>query len=321
MIMSVGKKGVEMFKPVITTKGKKIYSTQECGRCDGSGVFKWPTMNGIQAGTCFRCGGSGVDPQRVRIDEFAEAERAKAREYREKAKAKKAAAAEAEAAATAAKNETEVVVPAYQERPETIVAMISSDSGILADMFEKLLANGSLSVKQWAFADKLAADRKVTPAPAPVGRQTIKGVVVKTKTVESQFGVNFKMVVKGDGFMVYGSIPSSILSVEAGDTVQFTATFEQSKDDQTFGFFKRPSKAEILETKQAADQKLQEEADKATTVYIAVSENDNPISDACDTEEEAKRFLKAGAKVIAMTKYELNIRVQEEMAMHEDQAY
>ena len=38
-------------------------------------------------------------------------------------------------------------------------------------------------------------------------------------------------------------VPSSCSSVRRGDTIRFTATFERSRDDEAFGFFKRPTQA------------------------------------------------------------------------------
>jgi hypothetical protein len=311
-----------MFKPVITTKGKKIYSTQPCWRCDGSGIFQWAGgLYGVNSGTCFRCGGSGVDPQLVRIDAAAESDKAKAKAYREKAKAKKAAEKAAKEAAAIAANETGALVLAYQKRPETVVAMISSESGILADMLDKLLVYGELSAKQWAFADRLAAERKVTPVPAPVGRQTVQGRVVKLKSVESQFGVTTKMIVKANGFMVYGTVPQSLWDVNfgLGDLVEFTATFEQSKDDQTFGFFKRPSKAVVLAFKKDEDRELQEQADKEKVIYFVAGKTGAPISDPVDTIEEAEKELAmlGGGKIVTTTMFDFKAGGELEAAIQE----
>jgi hypothetical protein len=99
------------------------------------------------------------------------------------------------------------------------------------------------------FRDGEVAKAKVEAIPtAPVveGRIVIQGQVVKAYTMENDYGVREVMVVRDDrGFSVWGTVPSAI-SVEIGDTVVFTATVEVSDKDETFGFFKRPSKAQLI---------------------------------------------------------------------------
>ena len=132
-------------------------------------------------------------------------------------------------------------------------------------------------------ADAEAA-RKADATDAPEGRAVVEGVIVATKTYESQYGTTEKITVLADaGFKVFVSLPSQIagrwvMSAEGphggredhaqpgedapdqyefdgsewfapagrGDRVRFTATFERSADDATFAFGKRPAKAEIL---------------------------------------------------------------------------
>lgn len=106
----------------------------------------------------------------------------------------------------------------------------------------------------------------------------IEGKVLSTKYVDSEYGGALKMLVLDDRhFKVWGSVPSAISSVPLpeddedrrvnaeraakgwdpihtnfrglahGDRVRFTANVEASDDDETFGFFKRPRLAELLE--------------------------------------------------------------------------
>lgn len=84
--------------------------------------------------------------------------------------------------------------------------------------------------------------------PAVAGKYTFKGVVVGFKTVESQYGITEKMIVKHstDNWKVYVTVPSSIYDVNKGDTIEFTATFEVAENDNTFAFAKRPTKASII---------------------------------------------------------------------------
>jgi hypothetical protein len=105
------------------------------------------------------------------------------------------------------------------------------------------------------------------PEPAPVPttdkRIVIEGLVLSVKTQDNGYQVRRVMTVVDDrGFKVWGSVPSALnfsggynaegerIVVEAkrGDRVTFTARVEPSDSDPTFGFYKRPTKAEILET-------------------------------------------------------------------------
>ena len=100
----------------------------------------------------------------------------------------------------------------------------------------------------------------------PTGKTTVTGVVVSIKAKETFYTysgeVTLKMLVESDeGYRVWGSVPRSleggsdfrdgqyvaVRGVEEGDTVTFTATLEPSDSDPLFGFFKRPTKAKILQ--------------------------------------------------------------------------
>lgn len=57
------------------------------------------------------------------------------------------------------------------------------------------------------------------------------------------------MIVKTDaGWKVYGTVPGSI-DAKRGDHITFEAQVTVSDDDPKFGFFKRPTKAKIMEVK------------------------------------------------------------------------
>lgn len=77
------------------------------------------------------------------------------------------------------------------------------------------------------------------------GRQVIRGTILSMKMKEHRFGETLKMLVQDErGFRVWGSVPSRV-DVARGDSIEFTATVEQSADSETFGFFKRPAKASV----------------------------------------------------------------------------
>lgn len=135
---------------------------------------------------------------------------------------------------------------------------------IINDLKGYLLKYGSLSDKQVALVRKIAAEQrgrmadmeaeKATRAPVICGKIRVCGKVLSTKTVDHGFGYTLKMLVKDDrGFVVWGAVPAALRDALDGRptwelkgwTVCFTAVVERSKDDETFGFFKRPRKVEI----------------------------------------------------------------------------
>lgn len=136
---------------------------------------------------------------------------------------------------------------------------------VLFDIARKSRQYGSASEKQVALVERILgeletkwsaylakqAEKAANPAgPAPTGRQEIEGVLLSTKSVETDFGTTYKMVVKLDnGSRAYGTVPAAIGMVERGDWVRFTATFELS-GDKDFAFFKRPTKASVVASAQ-----------------------------------------------------------------------
>ena len=180
---------------------------EKCGKCGGSGHLSH--YGHWYNGVCFGCRGSGTKSFKTSPEA-----RAKARErYAKKAEAKRIV----EEAKRAAKR-IELAEEAAKE----------------AERKAELEA-------KWA-AELEAAE------PVPTGRIDVSGKVLSCKYQESMYGSTLKMLVKDErGFKLWGTVPSSIYEVERGDMVSFTATVEPSKDDDKFGFFKRPSKAVFIE--------------------------------------------------------------------------
>lgn len=145
-----------------------------------------------------------------------------------------------------------------------------------ADLLRKLELYGGLSEKQTEAVERnierdrtfreRRAQEKANALPVPEGRQAIVGKVLSLKERESMYGTVLKMLVQHDsGWKVWGTCPAALAdpvslslsdeyggwvwrpTVEVGDTVAFTGTVEVSKDDQSFGFFKRPTKALLVE--------------------------------------------------------------------------
>lgn len=91
------------------------------------------------------------------------------------------------------------------------------------------------------------AAEQAEAGPAPEGKVTVTGTVSKVAVHENDYGYRKVMtVVLDNGARVWGTVPAAIYEVGAGGTVTFTATFSRSDRDETFGFFKRPSKASMV---------------------------------------------------------------------------
>lgn len=226
-----------------------------CTRCGGSGIVRpW--------GVCFRCGGPGREPNGERVyaypvswtDEQVEA-------HVQGRKDKAAAARDRKAAKQAAAREAFL---ATNSELATLFAEWSADrpafGSFVNDVLWKLDHYGSISERQvevvlqaaakdrqWA-ADKAAqkAADEAAAKPVPTGTVQIEGEVLTTQWRETEWGSSLKVLVKGDGWKVWGSAPSALHGLDKGDVIRFTASVEASNDDPTFGFFKRPRKAELV---------------------------------------------------------------------------
>lgn len=152
-------------------------------------------------------------------------------------------------------------------------ALYASDNYFIADVLAKGRRYGDLSERQFAAICKaLVRDRerdaqRATQAaveatevkvdvPVTDERLCIVGTVLSTKYVETDFGGFLKMLIKvetEDGvYKLWGTVPSK-LTVSRGDIVRFNARLEVSRDDKSFGFFSRPTKAEVLDTAGSED--------------------------------------------------------------------
>ena len=145
----------------------------------------------------------------------------------------------------------------------------------ITDIVGKLVRYGSISQKQTDFLRNLVSQipqrvekrkaleekiktEKENAAPCPEGRVTVVGEVVSVKWQDTIYGSTRKMLVKSEeGFTIWGTVPSNVKvpmvlgedgpsGIEKGDKIQFSAKLSPSEDDNKFGFFSRPTKAEIL---------------------------------------------------------------------------
>ena len=242
----------------------------QCWRCGGAGGSDAWKHTGW---TCYRCGGEGKDP--TALDYLVKLETASP-EWAEWASAviskrdatntKRQETLRLKRVAEQEKKDAEHVskVTAYIEADPLLKEAVRATEalekadGFAANVLESVLKNLSMSDKQKNIIERglervaeKAAEEALPKLPVPEGRIEITGKVKGFKETEDRFtyggGTILKMIVQDDrGFKVYGTVPSG-LRLERGDRVTFRATVEQSRDDEFFGFFKRPAKADVTE--------------------------------------------------------------------------
>lgn len=224
---------------------ERVYET--CWKCDGAGSVSWgvnlsAVVNGREVPkVCFDCNGVGQTSRLVssaRATERARVKRAKeARLAAEKFVAEREAREAEEAAA----------LDAWKAAHADVVEAVAALSGEFGLSLREALADGPLTERQVEAVRRIAAERAADPEPAPVveGRGVVTGRILSRKWVDSPYGSGaLKVTVLDDrGFKVYGTLPAAIDDAQKGDRVTFTAAVTVSGDDETFGFFKRPSKA------------------------------------------------------------------------------
>lgn len=110
---------------------------------------------------------------------------------------------------------------------------------------------GRLTPRQLAAVQRsIRRDRaEARTAPVVEGRGEITGEVMTVREQDTAYGWTVKMRVRDDrGFEVWGTMPKALVDAgaEEGARVAFVATVEASRDDETFGFFRRPATARLV---------------------------------------------------------------------------
>lgn len=84
--------------------------------------------------------------------------------------------------------------------------------------------------------------------PCPSGRVEIVGEIIKKSGYENDWGYRTTVTIRDDrGFLVWGTCNRG----DVGERVKLRATVTPSDNDDKFGFYKRPTNVEIIETKAA----------------------------------------------------------------------
>ena len=91
------------------------------------------------------------------------------------------------------------------------------------------------------------AIRPKAPVPTASGPHDVVGEVIKVAGHDGRYGYTVKVTIRShEGYTVWGTLPIGA-ACERGDCVQFVCSeIVPSDRDETFGFFKRPRKFEVL---------------------------------------------------------------------------
>lgn len=168
----------------------------------------------------------------------------------------------------------------YEERSSFLRSMAENIQFVSAH--DKPFTVKMAEAVQRMLEQRVARQEEAAAHPVPAGRQVVTGEIVGAKMVEGDYGTAWKITVKDDrGFRIYVSLPKAqadeaITEFESdparqdaegnfsfytygpgcwflgtdgtdekgvkGRRITFTATLEQSSDDQSFGFGSRPTK-------------------------------------------------------------------------------
>lgn len=228
-------------------------TVEVCGRCGGSGYIEF--YKHVDGGLCYGCNGSPESA--VTYGVLRRRERSFVNRYNRATL--KDALAKIEVESRFAKFNEEN--PGVSEK----ITGFANDGNSFALSIEKSLKKkGTLTEKQLDAVNKMInrfereSTEKSLASPVPAGNDVVTGTIISMKWVENRFSYNsstLKMVVQDDrGFRVFGTAPRAITEGEnipyassvEGSRVTFNATLEPSKDDDKFGFFKRPTKARLI---------------------------------------------------------------------------
>jgi len=136
-------------------------------------------------------------------------------------------------------------VSEYEERTISSIVGKLVAYGSISENAEKFLRDLLAKIPTRQARKEAERQAHADAAECPEGRVEIVGEVLATKVQDSDFGSVVKMLVRSEtGFKVWGTCPGNIYK---GMKISFRATVTRSNDDSKFGFFKRPSNAQVLQ--------------------------------------------------------------------------
>lgn len=148
-----------------------------------------------------------------------------------------------EATEYAAAKAAECFTP-YCEEFFCSIARQFDERGYLSDRQVDAVLRGIERDKRDAERDAAKVALVESGVKCPEGKVTIEGEIVSTRVDDGYYGTTVKaLVVTEAGWKVWGTKPSA---ASKGDRIRFVATVTPSADDPLFGFYKRPTKVEII---------------------------------------------------------------------------
>jgi len=149
---------------------------------------------------------------------------------------------------------------AFLTNNEGLADALECEHYIVRDIRYKFSRYGELSPKQVALVFKISKETKEFEEKKEKqeselndvveGRRELTGKILMAKWYENAFGIQYKcLLLTDDNQKLFGTVPAKLADADVGkgDKVKFTATVKASVDDSKFGYYSRPTKAEILE--------------------------------------------------------------------------
>jgi len=154
----------------------------------------------------------------------------------------------------------------WREEHEDLISWLDAQDDdshdFIFSMKEALARWGALTPKQTAAIEKWRTrsiereqtreqetDRFGVRPALPEGHRAIEGLVISTKWKDTRYGPAYKMLIlEDDGNKVFGTVPANLPhSAEiVNERIFLVATVTRSDRDEHFGFFSRPTGAELL---------------------------------------------------------------------------
>lgn len=241
-------------------RGERLYATVTAQPCHGACMGAW--------GPSCSCGCGGLNHGRL-YEQRGEATESAVAAYRAaiaKQEAEAARRAQARRRAFEAWAAEHRDVTDYLADPERFDPFGEEPSDFLYDMARLLQRGRTLSdrqlhgVRRWIAGRARIAQRKAEEAaaakPVPTGDKVqVTGTVVYTNAEDNRYGpgVTYRMLLKGDGWKLWSTIPRGLVTATdrhtdlRGRTIRLTATITAKPDDPTTGNAKRPRNAALLD--------------------------------------------------------------------------
>ena len=130
------------------------------------------------------------------------------------------------------------------------------EKGELSDRQTEAVFNSAAKMEASRKLREMMDSREIGEAidvPDHDERVRISGQILTVKTVDGfAYGtfvdkILLRVETPEGHFKLWGTLPSKLMSADRGDVIAFTARMERSEKDSGFGFYKRPTKCEIVE--------------------------------------------------------------------------